>query len=100
MDDEEQAQEQLEDEQELEEQNEAQGAANPLLFTRHLDVVGRVPMLFYLPDVKESAELKKKIEAYGGRVVDQHQCDCIQIMPSMKEATADFNLFYQGPIYD
>lgn len=32
--------------------------------------MGRVPLMFFLPDVEESIKLRALIEAHGGRCID------------------------------
>ena len=56
-------------------------------------------LVFFLPDVKESADLKARIEAYGGKVVEQHECGSYQIRP-LTSTELDFVDFYKGDIYD
>ena len=56
-------------------------------------------LVFFLPDVKESVNLKKVIEAHGGRCIEQFECSSYQIRTNSR-ATLDFNNFYKGAIYD
>lgn len=72
---------------------------NPILFTEHVPVMGRVPLMFYLPDVPESKRLREMIEAHGGRCIDQHECTSFQIRPNTK-IELDFDNFYAGKLYD
>ena len=55
--------------------------------------------MFFLPDIEESSALKEKIEAYGGKVVEQHECMSYQIRPNTSQKL-DFHHFYMGEIYD
>lgn len=61
--------------------------------------MGRVPLMFYLPDVPESKRLREMIEAHGGRCIDQHECTSFQIRPNTN-TELDFDNFYAGKLYD
>ena len=56
-------------------------------------------VVFFLPDIEESSALKERIEAYGGKVVEQHECMSYQIRPNTSQKL-DFHHFYMGEIYD
>ena len=56
-------------------------------------------IVFFLPDVEESAKLKVLIEAHGGRCIEQFECNSYQIRTASK-TELDFNNFYLGPVYD
>ena len=57
--------------------------------------------MFFLPNIEESFQLKKRIEAHGGRIVEQHECGTYQIRPKFSgERTVEFSDFYKGKIYD
>ena len=56
-------------------------------------------LVFFLPDVEESAKLKAKIEANGGRCIEQFECGSYQIRVQSKKEL-DFNNFYRGKLYD
>ena len=62
-------------------------------------MIGRVPLMFFIPEVDEKQKLQEMIEANGGRVVEYAECNTIQIRPNSK-TELDFNFFYAGPIYD
>jgi len=40
----------------------------PAIFVEDLPVIGKVPLVFYLPPSKERADTKLLIEKYGGQV--------------------------------
>lgn len=44
------------------------------IFTQHLPVIGKVPMVFYLPADDSKEYLQFMIERNGGRVVEMHEC--------------------------
>ena len=56
-------------------------------------------IVFFLPDVEESAKLKLLIEAHGGRCIEQFECNSYQLRTASK-TELDFNNFYLGPVYD
>ena len=90
--------------------------SNPTVFTEFLTLIGRVPMsksfimlllimafpvVFFLPNIEESFALKQRIEAHGGRVVEQHECGTYQIRPKTDASKKiEFSDFYKGQIYD
>ena len=47
----------------------------PLLFVEEWPVIGKVPMLFFIPkEAGERAELAQLIMAHGGQLSDSHEC--------------------------
>ena len=54
-------------------------------------------VVFFLPNIEESHALKGRIEAHGGRVVEQHECGTYQIRPkTFATAKIEFSDFYKG----
>mmetsp|Transcript_11848 Transcript_11848/g.20031 ORF Transcript_11848/g.20031 Transcript_11848/m.20031 type:complete len:230 (+) Transcript_11848:98-787(+) len=63
----------------------------------HLNIIGEVPMMFFVPECSESARMKQLIEAHGGLLVEQHECLTFQIKPDhCKLKQRDF---YEGSLY-
>ena len=44
------------------------------IFVDELPVIGKVPMVFYIPQCKERNDIKLLIERHGGLVSDFHEC--------------------------
>ncbi|CDW87241.1 UNKNOWN [Stylonychia lemnae] len=55
------------------------------LFTENLPVIGRVPILFYIPKCKGAGKLKSLVHQYGGIAIPQIECCAFQISPDTKE---------------
>ena len=56
----------------------------PEIFVADYPVLGKVPLIFYLPlspDNPEREEMVSLIEKYGGRVTNVHECHTYQIAP-------------------
>ena len=54
----------------------------PLLFVEEWPVIGKVPMLFFIPkECSERNELAQLIMAHGGQLSESHECFTYQIMP-------------------
>ena len=54
------------------------------IFVDNTPVIGRTPMVFYLPPSNEKNDMKLMIEKYGGIVSDFHECFTFQISPIME----------------
>lgn len=65
----------------------------PAIFVEDLPVIGKVPLVFYLPPSVERADTKALIEKYGGQVQDIHECFTYQICPLSVELPKN-NYFY------
>ena len=70
--------------------------ASPI-FTEELAIIGQVPMVFYLPNTVEKADLTALITKYGGKVSDMHECFTYQIEPLQLEPHR--SNYFQGEIY-
>ena len=51
------------------------------IFTEEQPIIGKVPMVFYLPPSKERSDMKVIIERHGGVVSEIHECYTYQIAP-------------------
>ena len=51
------------------------------IFVEEYPIIGKVPIVFYLPPSKEKMDLKQTIERYGGIVSEIHECFTYQIAP-------------------
>jgi hypothetical protein len=40
----------------------------PAIFVEELPIIGKVPLVFYLPPSPEKSDMKNIIEKYGGQV--------------------------------
>jgi hypothetical protein len=72
------------------------------LFTEQIPIVGRVPILFYVPDVTPSARsIRRLIEAHGGIVIYIPECCCYQVFPESEDFTEKVGLedYSKGLIY-
>ena len=48
--------------------------AQPPIFTETLPIIGRVPMVFYLPPSRDRNDMRILIEKHGGFVSDFQEC--------------------------
>ena len=53
----------------------------PAIFVENLPIIQEVPILFYIPQCEQHADLKALIERYGGVVTEMHECFTYQILP-------------------
>eukprot|EP00347_Sterkiella_histriomuscorum_P007498 403348691 len=67
------------------------------LFTFELPYIGRVSMLFYIPECNERDMLESIIEKHGGRLTKFHECYTYQINPIYNEICA--RDFFIGNVY-
>ena len=51
------------------------------LFTETQPLIGKVPLVFYIPECSEFTNLKTMIEHYGGVTTSIHECFTYQIEP-------------------
>lgn len=60
------------------------------LFTETIPVIGKVPILFYVPDCTPSANrVRQMIELHGGVIIYIPECCCYQIYPECTDSTAE-----------
>lgn len=69
----------------------------PAIFVEELPIIGKVPLVFYLPPSPEKSDMKNIIEKYGGQVQDIHECFSYQICP-LSVSLPKSNYFY-GDVY-
>ena len=55
--------------------------AQPPIFTETLPIIGRVPMVFYLPPSSDRKDMRILIEKHGGLVSEFHECFTYQVAP-------------------
>ncbi len=60
------------------------------LFTETIPIIGKVPILFYVPDCTPSAsKVRKQIETHGGIIIFIPECCCYQVYPECPDSTSD-----------
>ena len=60
------------------------------LFTEVIPVIGRVPILFYVPECTPScARIRRMIEQHGGLIIYIPECCCYQIYPECPDTQSD-----------
>ena len=69
----------------------------PAIFVEELPIIGKVPLVFYLPPSQEKSDMKNIIEKYGGQVQDIHECFSYQICP-LSVSLPKSNYFF-GDVY-
>jgi len=63
------------------------------LFTETIPVIGKVPILFYVPDCTPSAsKVRRIIEAHGGVIIYIPECCCYQIYPECADTNSEIGL--------
>ena len=51
------------------------------LFTEEIPLIGRVPILFFVPECPEAANVRKQIHQFGGICIYIVECCCYQVYP-------------------
>lgn len=59
------------------------------LLTEQIPVIGKVPILFYVPDCTPTAcKVRRMIEQHGGVIIYIPECCCYQIYPECPDSTS------------
>jgi hypothetical protein len=67
------------------------------IFTQEIPIIGKVPMLFFVPEGSEKADLTKLITSHGGMVTHLHECFTYQICP-LSSQLKDIE-YFRGDVY-
>jgi hypothetical protein len=67
------------------------------IFSVEIPIIGKVPMVFFVPDCSEKNDLTKLITSHGGLVSNLHECFTYQISP-ITAKLQDIEYFY-GEVY-
>jgi hypothetical protein len=71
------------------------------LFTETIPVIGKVPTLFYVPEVTPQAnKVKRLIESHGGLIIHIPECCCYQIYPEWSDSQpANLEEYSKGLVF-
>ena len=67
------------------------------IFVENIPVIGKTPMVFYLPPSDERNDMKLLIEKHGGLVSDMHECFTYQIAPMTAEV--EKTTYFYGDVF-
>jgi hypothetical protein len=67
------------------------------IFTQEIPIIGKVPMLFFVPECSEKADLTKLITSHGGMITHLHECFTYQICP-LSSQLKDIE-YFRGDVY-
>ena len=60
-----------------------------LLLTEEIPLIGRVPLLLFVPECKEATALRKQIHQFGGICIYIVECCSYQIYPERQDEDRD-----------
>ncbi len=85
----------------LEPDQEDLGVNLKKLFTEIIPVIGKVPILFYVPEVTPQAiKVRRLIEQHGGLIIFIPECCCYQIYPEWTDSQpANLDEFSKGIVF-